>query len=150
MTAPVFRRRCPQLKKEEFIARLHEAPALQGRDGFWVVSRFEDVRQVLLDHERFSSRNMGGAGLPLLSDDPPRHSSCAAWSARRSRPARIEAMRPEIAAIASDAGRAIEAGREVDIVAALATPLPVTVIARDARVPGDDATSSAGRTRSRG
>jgi cytochrome P450 len=67
--------------KDAFIAELHDGPPLhKDVDGFWVASRFDDVRAILLDHARFSSAAMGGGGggmgvsFPLLTDDPPRHS----------------------------------------------------------------------------
>ena len=103
MTAPLsFREGVRNSKKDEFMARLHEeAPVYKDEMGVWVVSRAEDVRQVLLDHKRFSSRNMGGAGFPLLSDDPPRHSTLRNLVSRAFSPGRIEAMRPDIEGIAA-------------------------------------------------
>ena len=136
---PSFREGVRNSKKDEFMARLHqEAPIYKDEIGFWVVSRAEDVRQVLLDHKRFSSRNMGGAGFPLLSDDPPRHSTLRSLVSRAFSPGRIEAMRPDIEGIAATLVARIEAEREVDIVAALTTPLPVTVIAAMLGVPDTD------------
>lgn len=133
-----FREGVRNSKKEEFIASLHEqAPLYRDEAGFWVVSRFDDVRQVLLDHERFSSRSMG-AMFPLISDDPPRHSTLRGLVSKAFTAARIEAMRGEVQAIAETLTSAIEVGREVDIVAALTTPLPVTVIARMLGIPESD------------
>jgi cytochrome P450 len=140
MSAPLsFREGVRNSKKDEFMGRLHEeAPLYKDEMGFWVVSRAEDVRQVLLDHKRFSSRNMGGAGFPLLSDDPPRHSTLRSLVSRAFSPGRIEAMRPDIEGIAATLVARIEPEREVDIVAALTTPLPVTVIAAMLGIPDTD------------
>jgi cytochrome P450 len=133
-----FREGVRNTKKEEFIAGLHEqAPLYRDDAGFWVVSGFDQVREVLLDHKRFSSEMMGG-GFPLLSDDPPRHSMLRALVSKAFSPGRIEAMRPEIETIANTLTAAIEPGREVDIVSALTTPLPVTVIARMLGIPEAD------------
>jgi cytochrome P450 len=79
-----------------------------------------------------------GIGFPLLSDDPPRHTSLRALVSKAFSPGRIEAMRPEIEAIAASLTAAIEVGRDVDIVAALTMPLPVTVIARMLGIPEED------------
>jgi len=141
MESPLFREGVRNRNREAFIAQLHEAaPLYRDADGFWVVSRFEDARTVLLDHARFSSRAMGGGELrlPLLSDDPPRHSSLRGLLSKAFTPARIAQMRPEITALANDLVAAIDPGREVDVVAALTTPLPVTVIARMMGIPESD------------
>lgn len=46
----------------------------------WIISRHGDVRRVLKDPQTFSSGIMGEAQarLPLLSDDPPRHTQLRA------------------------------------------------------------------------
>jgi cytochrome P450 len=78
------------------------------------------------------------AGFPLISDDPPRHSTLRGLVNKAFSTARIEAMRDEVQEIARGLTAAIEPGREVDIVAALTTPLPVTVIARMLGIPEAD------------
>jgi cytochrome P450 len=137
-----------KLGKDEFIAQLHEErPLCRDVNGFWVASRFEDVRAILLDHARFSSSAMGGGsagpmggmGLPLLTDDPPRHSVLRGLLAKAFTPAAMEAMRPNIERLASDLADAIAKGEEVDIVAAMTSPLPVAVIAGMMGVPRDRA-----------
>lgn len=133
--------------KDDFIAHLHqEQPLARDAAGFWVASRFEDVRAILLDHERFSSSAMGGGGggtmsvpFPLLTDDPPRHSVLRGLLAKAFTPAAMESMRPAIEALAQDLTAAISVGQEVDIVAALTSPLPVAVIAGMMGVPTDRA-----------
>jgi len=133
-----FREGIRHSKKDAFIARLHaEAPVYRDESGVWIVSRYADVREVLRDHDRFSSRAMGSM-FPLLSDDPPRHSTLRALVSKAFSPARIEAMRGEVQAIADAFAAAVEPGREVDIVSALTTPFPVTVIARMLGIPERD------------
>ena len=142
MSTPSFREGVRNLNREAFIERLHaEAPLYRDADGFWVVSRFEDVREVLLDHAHFSSNAMGGGAgfsLPLLTDDPPRHSSLRGLLAKAFTPARIAQLRPEIEALAAQLVAALPSGSEVDAVAALTMPLPVTVIARMMGIPESD------------
>ncbi len=137
------------LGKDAYIARLHsEAPLGKDVNGFWVASRFEDVRAILLDHRRFSSSAMGGGGaarrgpsipFPLLTDDPPRHTALRGLLAKAFTPAAMEAMRPAIEQLAGELADAIPRGAEVDIVAALTTPLPVAVIAGMMGVPNERA-----------
>ena len=141
MDAPIFREGVRNANREAFMALLHEqAPLYKDGDGFWVVSRYEDAREVLLDHARFSSRAMGGpdGGLPLISDDPPRHSNLRGLLSKAFTPGRIAQMRPEVTALAADLVAGIEPEREVDIVEALTMPLPVTVIARMMGIPEAD------------
>jgi cytochrome P450 len=128
------------LGRDDFIATLHqERPLYSDASGFWVASRFDDVRAILLDHGRFSSASMGagamGPGFPLLSDDPPRHSVLRGLLAKAFTPAAMEAMRPAIDRLAAELAAAIPVGDEVDIVAAITAPLPVAVIAGMMGVP---------------
>jgi cytochrome P450 len=126
--------------KDAFIAQLHaESPLARDSSGFWVASRFDDVRAILLDHESFSSSAMGGGAgggaFPLLTDDPPRHSVLRGLLAKAFTPAAIEAMRPAIERLAHDLAGEIPKGCEIDIVERLTTPLPVAVIAGMMGVP---------------
>jgi cytochrome P450 len=74
-------------------------------------------------------------GFPLLSDDPPRHSVLRALLARAFTPAAMEATRPYVEALAHELTAAIPPGEEIDVVAAITSPLPVRVIARMMGVP---------------
>jgi cytochrome P450 len=129
------------LGKDAFLARLHgEAPLFRQANGNWVASRFDDVRAILLDHARFSSTRWQGQGdwtFPLLTDDPPRHSLLRGLLAKAFTPAAMEAMRPAITQLAEGLVAAIPADVEIDIVAALTTPLPVSVIAGMMGVPAE-------------
>ncbi len=124
-----------------FFSRLHdEAPLFRDPAGFWVASRFEDVRAILLDHASFSSSAMGGGavGFPLLTDDPPRHSVLRGLLAKAFTPASIASMRPAIETLAARLADRIPLHCDVDIVEAIATPLPVAVIAGMLGVPEAD------------
>ena len=137
--------------KDAFIAHLHkEQPLFRDESGFWVASRFEDVRAILLDYERFSSSAMGGGAdggmgggmgvaFPLLTDDPPRHSVLRGLLAKAFTPAAMEAMRPDIERLAGELADVIPKGGEVDIVEAITSPLPVAVIAGMMGVPASAA-----------
>jgi cytochrome P450 len=132
------------LGKDAYLAKLHaEAPlARDAGTGFWIASRFDDVRAILLDHRRFSSSAMTGNGslglaFPLLTDDPPRHTLLRSLLASAFTPAAIEAMRPQVEQLAAEMADAIPRGREVDIVEQLTSPLPVAVIAGMMGVPAE-------------
>lgn len=145
MTERSMREGIKALGRDGFMAQLHdEAPLYRDAMGFWIASRFEDVRAILLDHARFSSSAMGGGGqlgvgLPLLTDDPPRHSALRGLLAKAFTPAAMEAMRPYIEGLARDLVAAIPAGEEIDIVERLTAPLPVAVIATMMGVPQERA-----------
>src|SRR5215469_1495661 len=133
--------------RDAYIAHLHaEAPLAKDASGYWVASRFEDARAILLDHEAFSSSAMVGGlrggrsfGFPLLTDDPPRHTLLRGLLAKAFTPAAMERMRPAIEQMARDLVAAIPTGVEVDIVEALTTPLPVAVISGMMAVPTERA-----------
>jgi cytochrome P450 len=82
---------------------------------------------------------MGGLGVPLLTDDPPRHSALRGLLAKAFTPAAMEAMRPNIERLARELAAAIPKGEETDIVAAMTSPLPVAVISGMMGVPRDRA-----------
>jgi cytochrome P450 len=135
-----------QSGKDAFIAQLHaERPLARDTNGYWIASRFEDVRAILLDHARFSSAAMAGGGgsmgvsFPLLTDDPPRHSVLRGLLAKAFTPAAMEAMRPDIERLANDLAAAIPKGQQIDIVEAMTAPLPVAVIAGMMGVPAERA-----------
>jgi len=125
-----FREQARDAARDALLARLRqgERPFRDG-EGAWVVSRFEEARAILLDPARFSSRDEEG-GFPLLRDDPPRHTALRGLLQKAFTRGRIEAMRPEIETIARDLASAITPGEATDIVGAIASPLPVMVIAR--------------------
>jgi cytochrome P450 len=112
----------------------------------WAVFRYADVQQVMLDTENFSSERtlrpdgsvdeLLGAG--MLSTDPPRHRhlrSLAALAFTQKRVAQLESRIRDITTKLLDDFH----GREsVDIIEALAFPLPVTVIGELLGLPPSD------------
>ncbi|MFF2807716.1 cytochrome P450 [Streptomyces sp. NPDC058000] len=119
-----------------------------GDEGY-VVSRYEDVRTVLGD-PRFSRAATVAPGAPRLTTvafeqgglftmDPPEHTRLRSLVAREFTPRRVAALAPRIAELT---GALLDAmarhGGPVDVLEALAQPLPVAVICELLGVPPAD------------
>lgn len=123
----------------------------------WVVTRRADVLAVLRDPGRFSSANaitnvpapppqevlqVLATGVPYEPNsvdlDPPRHASFRALINRAFAPRRINAIEPQVRALAEQLVGAFAADGEADLVARLAHPLPTLVIGDLLGVPHTD------------
>jgi cytochrome P450 len=125
--------------------------------GVWVVSRYEDVRRVLMDPTRFSSafqirtphapapgvREILAEGHPevpaLLNEDPPAHRRTRELVAKTFTSRRIAGLEPRVSAIVGELLDAIESRGRADLVTDLATPLPLQVICELIGLPTADA-----------
>jgi cytochrome P450 len=123
---------------------------LPGGFGGWLVTRYEDARQALTD-PRLSQAiqppkvndaippDIGAAiGHHMLAVDPPDHTRLrrlvtAAFTARR-----IEALRPRIEQITDELLDAMAGREQVDLIDALAFPLPIQVICELLGIPSQD------------
>jgi cytochrome P450 len=112
----------------------------------WVVSRYDDVRRVLMDPTRFSSAfpirtppvpapgvaEILATGHPevaaLLNEDPPEHRRTRELVARTFTARRIAGLEPAVVDIVTGLLDAIETRGGTDLVADLADPLPLQVI----------------------
>jgi hypothetical protein len=120
-----------------------EAPVYrEPRYGSFVVTRYQDVDDVLRDHETFSSAAgpapmpMPEGGLPLLAaTDPPYHDQLRGLVNRAFTPRRIASSAPGIRMRAKELVAEIDGDQEFDLVSALSVPLPVGVIAEMLGVP---------------
>jgi cytochrome P450 len=108
---------------------LHRQP-----DGGWVVVRHAEAQEVLTDHRTFSS---GGSSSSLPHSDPPRHASLHALVSEPFLPQRVALLERRVAAVAEELLAGMDGAREMDVVADLAAPLPVIVIAELLGVPAD-------------
>src|SRR5438874_950762 len=137
-------------------ARLREhAPMLRGPLGYWVLSRYADIAAVLRD-PRFGvgideaslmlAMTQDGPGVATMRElsrwmlfrDPPDHTRLRGLVSKAFTPRALEAVRPRVVEIVN---RLIDdfAGRdEVDLIADLALPLPVTVISEMLGLPIED------------
>ncbi|NEB01525.1 cytochrome P450 [Streptomyces sp. SID13726] len=113
-----------------------------GPDGTpaWIVTRYEDVRAALADPRLSLDKAHAGAGtyqgfsLPaaldanLLNMDPPDHTRIRRLVGRAFTPRRVELLRGPIRRTADRLLDALGEHGTVDLVAAYAAPLPITVI----------------------
>ncbi len=119
-----------------------QAPVYRTPRGLVAVSRYADVRGILDRPGIFSSSAMGDVinglkamaqaaegGETLLGTDPPAHTRLRKIANRAFRPRRIAALEPRIRAHATALVDALARDSECDLMAALAVPLPVMVIA---------------------
>jgi cytochrome P450 len=116
------------------------------RSKTWVISRYDDVMNVLKDTARFSSDAMatvltgstprrsydGAPGAPrpsLVTSDPPVHTGLRNVLNRGFTPRQISAWKPEVENIVGDCVATMRAKKTFDVVADLTNPMPVIVIA---------------------
>ncbi len=111
-----------------------EAPIAREANGNWVLSRYEDVVRVLRDPETFSSAVSDNPIIQnraiIIFTDPPDHTKMRALVSGAFTPRMVELQRTAVQSYCDRLVEAMCAKQEADIVADLAYPLPVMVIAR--------------------
>ena len=142
--------RLAELRESEPVCRV----SLPDGDAVWLVTRYDDVETVLTD-PRFSREQRhagaggaGGATLPrefvvttdrTLQMDGPDHASLRRLVARAFTARRVEELRPHIQEITDGLLDAMSAsGPPADLVAGLASPLPIQVICELLGLPVED------------
>ena len=115
--------------------------------GLPVVSlfRYADIQPVLKDPVLWSSKSPPGSSgnrddgdASMLGQDPPVHTRLRGLVNQAFTPRRIRALEPRIRKVARGLVADALAQREVDLVEALAVPLPVAMIAELIGVPPED------------
>lgn len=112
-------------------------------DDAWSVFRYHDVQRVLSDYECFSSQAMGSGGnepldASIISIDPPRHKQLRSLVTQAFTPRTIAQLTPRITTIVHELLDRVASRGSMDIVADLASPLPVIVIAELLGIPTAD------------
>ncbi len=116
------------------------------QSGAWHVFRYDDVQRVLSEHVTFSSR-MGGENpsetgqlfaASLINTDPPRHRQLRSLVTQAFTPRAVEALAPRIAEITDELLAPVVSAGAMDLIADLAYPLPVIVIAELMGIPAGD------------
>jgi cytochrome P450 len=133
-----------------------EAPMFWSGLEMWVSTRFEDCQLVLRDprfgkredegvDERFSMNEISSEQLDFLRErrsmlfmNPPDHTRLRGLVSKAFTPRTVERLRPEIVTLVDDLLDGFPEGEPVDVIGALAFPLPVAVIGRMLGVPAED------------
>jgi cytochrome P450 len=113
--------------------------------GFWVVSRYEDIRDLSRDPEHFCSgrgalvndpiratppRAAPASSRSILHMDPPEHAAFRALVNRRFTPRALGGLGESIRKTATGLLDTVDRTGEIDFVAQLAAPYPLIVIAQ--------------------
>ena len=105
----------------------------------WVVSTYKDVHLVLKDPKLFSSASMGERdheiSLPLLTDDPPRHTKLRAIMNKAFTSRAIKLMENEVRNMSNDLLNKLDISKPVDIAHEFTIPLPISVISQLMGIP---------------
>jgi cytochrome P450 len=119
-----------------------ENPIFRAEDtGQWILTRHDDIRSVLKSSADYSSKAMGeqGSALPLLTDDPPKHTQLRALVDRAFTMRTLKLMEDWVDDLAREMVERLPQGAPVDIVQVLTIPLPVAVISRMMDIPAERA-----------
>ena len=143
----------PADPRPDFGALLRSRPVVRAEmpDGSigWLVSGYNEVRQVLVD-QRFSRARAVAPGRALQGTevfaagsinglDPPEHTRIRRLVASAFTARRVEAMRPRVASIVDELiGALLDQPQPADFVAGFALPLPVQVICEMLGIPAED------------
>ncbi|MCH7578880.1 MAG: cytochrome P450 [Chloroflexi bacterium] len=120
---------------ESYERMRREAPVSRLGDTFWAVAKYEDVDMILRDWETFSSivgaKAISGEepATGMIFNDPPIHTRLRGLIRRAFTPRVVESQRPGIQAYCEELVEKMLAKEDPDLVASLAYPLPVMVIA---------------------
>jgi cytochrome P450 len=135
-----------------------EAPVYEHPLGFWLLTGYDDVSWLLRaaglsvedrnvaegpftelrEQMRGDAETARADGLSMLDRDPPDHTRLRRLVSKAFTPRAISELRPRIAALVDSMLDAAERQRRVDLVEALAFPLPFAVIAEMLGTPPAD------------
>lgn len=139
----------------QYTALRAAAPVYEHPLGFWLLTGYEDVFWLLRAGLSVEDRNVADGtlkqlreqmrgdemprdGLSMLDRDPPDHTRLRRLVSKAFTPRAIQALEPRIAALVDAMLDAAERTRRVDLVEALAFPLPFAVIAEMLGTPSAD------------
>ncbi|MDQ3640958.1 MAG: cytochrome P450 [Actinomycetota bacterium] len=131
------------------------SPVHRSAFGFWALSRYDDCQQLLRhpgvgkdfsgavsslglsDEQAAQQARFRNDRSNMLTTDPPDHTRLRGLATRAFTPRTVERLRPSIVALVEELLDRFGCG-EVDVMDALAFPLPVTVIGEMLGVPAED------------
>ncbi len=109
--------------------------------GGWQVFRYADVSRVLTEYATFSSASFDDGtdpiGSSIIQMDPPRHRQLRNLVTQAFTPRMVAQLEPRITAITNELLDKVAGKGHMDVVADLAYPLPVTVIAELLGIPAE-------------
>jgi cytochrome P450 len=128
---------------------------VDGRRGFWLVTRYADVVSVLKDprfvkdfrRARTPEHQARMAPVPdiirvmdqnMLAQDPPDHTRLRALVQSAFSPRLVDSLRPRIEALANRLIDRVEPAGQMDLIADYAFPLPIGIIGALLGMPEDD------------
>jgi cytochrome P450 len=146
--APDLYHPTPQLAELRADRPVAEITFADGNKG-WLVTRYADVRQVLIDPRFSRAAAAGSAGSDtgigiiatdsILGMDPPEHTRLRRLVAGAFTARRVEELRPKVTALVEELLAELAARpRPVDLVEHFSLPLPVRVICELLGVPPED------------
>lgn len=109
----------------------------------WLLTRYRDVDRVLRDHRRFSNSHgfdvQARTGvITMLDVDPPDHTRLRALVSQAFSARAIGRLRTRIEGVAEALMNKVAGQGQIELMSALAYPLPITVIAEMLGVPPQD------------
>jgi cytochrome P450 len=117
--------------------------------GFWMLTRYEDVKQAAIDWHTYTSSVPGVTAIPVINPrtepmlpielDPPQHSKYRALVQPVFSSARIAAIRPTVQSIAEELIQKLAAAGGGDLIAGYAEPLSLLTLAAVTGLPVNDA-----------
>ena len=117
-------------------------------DGFWLLTRYDDVTAAAMDHEAFTSAVPGTTLIPPTQPrhdpllpielDPPEHTRYRALVNRVFAKPRIDAMRPDLEALATRLLERFARKGGGDVMAEFAYPMSLGSLARLMDLPQED------------
>ena len=139
----------PHYQRMRDLDPVHEHPL-----GFWMVTRYDDVSALLRANLSVEYRNLADGlvadqateineagtalGRSMLDRDPPDHTRLRGLVAKVFTPKSIAALEPKVTALVDESLDRIAEQRTVDLIEALAFPLPFTVISEMLGTPPTD------------
>jgi cytochrome P450 len=131
---------------EAFDLLLREAPVywhpLPEGDGFWVITRYDDVLAVVKDAKTFSSEVLGAATIDNLPDDvlearrnflefdPPKHGRYRRLISTSFTPGAVARYEEWLRTLVRGLFDRVLDGEEFDLVEGLAAPIPIRVLSK--------------------
>jgi cytochrome P450 len=139
----------PHYQRMRDMDPVHEHPL-----GFWLVTRYDDVSALLRSNLSVEARHLSGGlvadqiaefnevgnalSLSMLDRDPPDHTRLRNLVVKVFTPKSIAALEPKITALVDESLDRIAEQQTVDLIEALAFPLPFTVISELLGTPPTD------------